>query len=210
MKSVLRRGVTLIEAVLFISIALGLIVGGLVFFQQASLASRVNAQVRVLSAIVQETRALYNQSGAYNTLVPFDLLTLFTAGTRVDEVLIAAGAVPSNIITPPTGPFSTSLRNEWNNGIGLSVGSLPGGRATLAILVVNIPKAACVRLSAVDAIGSGVFADSVEQIFFIDEANGSNSTLLFPPITPGDAAGPNGCDVSATNNVSMIYLVSLF
>ena len=41
-----RRGVTLIEAVLFISIALGLIVGGLVFFQQASLAARTNDAVR--------------------------------------------------------------------------------------------------------------------------------------------------------------------
>jgi len=30
-----QRAVTLIEAVLFISVALGLIVGGIVFFQQA-------------------------------------------------------------------------------------------------------------------------------------------------------------------------------
>ncbi len=41
-----RRGVTLIEAVLYISIALALIVGGLVFFQQASLAQRTNSAVR--------------------------------------------------------------------------------------------------------------------------------------------------------------------
>jgi len=54
-----RRGVTLIEAVLFISVALGLIVGGLVFYQQASLSARVNQQVRVLSGIVAETRALF-------------------------------------------------------------------------------------------------------------------------------------------------------
>jgi len=57
-----RRGVTLIEAVLFISIALGLIVGGLVFFQQASLAQRTADAVRNISALASETRALYQSS----------------------------------------------------------------------------------------------------------------------------------------------------
>ena len=46
-----KRGVTLIEAVLFISIALGLIVGGIVFFQQASLAQRTNDAVRTVSGV---------------------------------------------------------------------------------------------------------------------------------------------------------------
>jgi uncharacterized protein HemX len=54
-----KRGVTLIEAVLFISIALGLIVGGIVFFQQASLAQRVQGAVRTISSIASETRALF-------------------------------------------------------------------------------------------------------------------------------------------------------
>ena len=53
-----RRGVTLIEAVLYISIALALIVGGLVFFQQASTAQRTNTMVRQLSAVLAETRVL--------------------------------------------------------------------------------------------------------------------------------------------------------
>jgi hypothetical protein len=41
-----NRAVTLIEAVLYISIALALIVGGLVFFQQASTAQKTNATIR--------------------------------------------------------------------------------------------------------------------------------------------------------------------
>ena len=53
-----NRAVTLIEAVLYISIALALIVGGLVFFQQASTAARTSAMVRHVSAIVAETRVL--------------------------------------------------------------------------------------------------------------------------------------------------------
>ncbi|MCA3441438.1 MAG: hypothetical protein INF50_14100, partial [Rhodobacter sp.] len=63
---------TLIEAVLYIAVALALIVGGLVFFQQASLASRVNEQVRVLSALVAEARSHYSsQPGEFAELTIF-------------------------------------------------------------------------------------------------------------------------------------------
>ena len=53
-----NRAVTLIEAVLYISIALALIVGGLVFFQQASTAAKTSALVRQLSATLAEGRVL--------------------------------------------------------------------------------------------------------------------------------------------------------
>ena len=81
-----RRGVTLIEAVLFISVALGLIVVGLVFFQQASLLARVNTQIRVLAAIATETRSLLLISG-YRP----------AAREPHDTVLIAVGAVPPDM-----------------------------------------------------------------------------------------------------------------
>jgi Tfp pilus assembly protein PilV len=55
-----RRAVTLIEAVLFIAVALGLIVGGLVFYQQAQTARQTQEAVRLTQAIVSESRALYN------------------------------------------------------------------------------------------------------------------------------------------------------
>jgi hypothetical protein len=54
-----RCGVTLIEAVLFISVALGLIVGGLVFYQQASRAATYQGVVRGLQAVQGEDRAPY-------------------------------------------------------------------------------------------------------------------------------------------------------
>ena len=53
-----HRAVTLIEAVLYISIALALIVGGLVFFQQASTAAKTSTMVRQLSAAMAEARIL--------------------------------------------------------------------------------------------------------------------------------------------------------
>ncbi|MCE2748781.1 MAG: hypothetical protein LW715_08410 [Rhodobacter sp.] len=96
-----KRGVTLIEAVLYISIALALIVGGLVFFQQASLAQRTNSAVRNISAIASETRGLYQQQNSFSGL---------TTGA-----LINAGAVPTSLVT--VSGTTSSLTNEWGGTI---------------------------------------------------------------------------------------------
>jgi hypothetical protein len=97
-----KRGVTLIEAVLFISIALGIIVGGLVFFQQASLAQRTSDAVRTISSISSETRAMYQTETDFAGVAP--------------AVLIAAGAVPSNIVNAD----GATLQNEWGGVADLS------------------------------------------------------------------------------------------
>jgi hypothetical protein len=60
-----RRAVTLIEAVLFISIALAVIVGGLVFYRQATIARQTQETVRLVQAIVAEARVLWRQSGKF-------------------------------------------------------------------------------------------------------------------------------------------------
>lgn len=148
-----RRGVTLIEAVLFISIALGLIVGGLVFFQQASLAARTNDAVRSLSSIASETRAAYRTQDNFAGLTP--------------NVLIASGAVPSSQIS------GGGIVNEWNQPvtIGPSAAALPvftGATNTglenrfFEIVYTNVPEAACTRLATASdgngPIGPGIVA----------------------------------------------------
>jgi hypothetical protein len=61
-----RSAVTLIEAVLFISIALAVIVGGLVFYAQASLAMKVMNVKRHVQAAIVETRAIQDQTHAWS------------------------------------------------------------------------------------------------------------------------------------------------
>jgi hypothetical protein len=68
--------------VLFIAIALGLIVGGLVFFQQASTAQRTTETIRLITGLVSEVRAIEQQG--------------LDAGLDIIPILKAAGAVPSN------------------------------------------------------------------------------------------------------------------
>jgi hypothetical protein len=163
-----KRGVTLIEAVLFISIALGIIVGGLVFFQQASLAQRTSDAVRTISSISSETRAMYQTETDFIGVTP--------------TVLIAAGAVPSNIINTSTDP--DSLQNEWGGDANLAPyttaafpiiqGQSSATSATLpdnqsfVIEYTDLPQAACVRLGTLERggtspIGSGILAVGISS-----------------------------------------------
>jgi type II secretory pathway pseudopilin PulG len=177
-----KRGVTLIEAVLYISIALALIVGGLVFFQQASLAQRTNSAVRNISAVASEVRSLYQQSNSF-------------AG--VDEVtLINAGAVPSGIIDNTTDP--ATLKNEWGGFV--QVASAPAvapfpADSGFTVTYRGVPEAACTRLTSTDASGTARVGSGVRFIAFglpnAALAGGTapvDPTTGLPALTPSDVA----------------------
>jgi len=154
-----HRGVTLIEAVLFISIALGLIVGGLVFYQQAALSQRIQSQVRDISAIVSEARAMMRTNR-----VDTDI--------NIGQVLVAAGAVPSDIILDPPVSVATFwgvgsiwtnapavLRNRWGLPLAAALESdvlVGGGAGYLRVTLYGIPVQACARLIPTDSRGSGI------------------------------------------------------
>jgi len=174
-----RRGVTLIEAVLFISIALGLIVGGLVFFQQASLAQRTNDAVRSISSLASETRA------AYRTQQDFE---------GVDsEVLINSGAVPSSAIN------GSEIRNEWGGDAVIAANLVnepinpQDANEFFSITYTEIPQAACVRLgTATDGtgpVGAGVVAMQV-----VEAGDAITNAAVF-----GTASADGQADVTPVN-----------
>jgi len=143
--------VTLIEAVLYISIALALIVGGLVFFQQASLAQRTNSAVRNISAIASETRGLYQAAQNFSGV---------TTAT-----LINAGAVPTSIVVPASGTGATavaaSLRNEWSGPITVASAD---PFANFTVDYENIPTASCTRLTSSDKQGAGRVGSGIVEV----------------------------------------------
>ena len=123
-----NRAVTLIEAVLYISIALALIVGGLVFFQQASTAAKTSATVRQLSAVMAESRILLK--GMPPT----------TQSSDVTPMLISAGAVPQDMVVSPTvlsNAFGGTTRfyTQFNNS-----------QQIIVIRLTNVPQGVCARL----------------------------------------------------------------
>jgi len=159
-----NRAVTLIEAVLYISIALALIVGGLVFFQQASTAAKTNTMVRQLSAIMAEARVLLKA-------LPVSTPTFNITGT-----MIAAGAVPPDMVKNPG-----ELSNPFGGAVGLW--QMPWGASQfIEIELSNIPQGVCARLltatSGFDYVpvpgGAGSGATTIVSSGFVRSAVFSN------------------------------------
>jgi type II secretory pathway pseudopilin PulG len=161
-----KRGVTLIEAVLYISIALALIVGGLVFFQQASLAQRTNSAVRNISAIASESRGLFAQQNSFDGLAP--------------AALINAGAVPTSLIGGTAA--APTLVNEWNGTIAIATTGATDTPAHSGFTVSypNLPTAACVRLTNTDSSGSGRVGSGIRSIAFKLPATATFPAAVLP------------------------------
>jgi hypothetical protein len=141
-----RRGVTLIEAVLYISVALALIVGGLVFYQQASRAQKTNEAVRQFSALVAEARALYVNNPFQSVLTG----TFPPAGSSIGAALVASGAVPSQYAVAGTirgGTEPSTMINPWGGSTEV-YGTTIAGAPYIIILTSNVPVEVCPRLIA--------------------------------------------------------------
>ena len=105
------RGFTLIEITLVLAVGLGLIVGGLMFFQQAQTSSEVTDKTRALVSISSEVRAQYRSktnlydlndpasggvatgttTGAAIAATPFGVRSGLAAATFNDVMTLEAG-----------------------------------------------------------------------------------------------------------------------
>ena len=159
-----RRAVTLIEAVLFISIALALIVGGITFYRQATIAARTQAVLRLAQGVINESRALMNNAELAGGAHAVDL----------EPVLIAAGAVPDNAIdwSQPVA----QIVSPWGRAVHLRAGPFsiwrPGMTGDgLYLFFEDVPVEICARLTAMTPDGEGAFGTGIVQIT-IDPAGG--------------------------------------
>ena len=205
------RAVTLIEAVLFISVALGLIVGGIVFYRQASEAARVEKQIRVLTAIVAELRAAVKTSG----LDGFNAGSGYVSG-GIDEYLAASGALPADVIRPP-GDNSVTLATSWESSLMIGFSTFAPGpqqgspNPVFTVFLQRLPTAACASLSIIDAAGAGAFSDGIIGVGAHNANRPNLAPLMLPPISPADAA--NACSAADTDNdgtVSLQFEVAAF
>jgi len=188
-----RRAVTLIEAVLFIAVALSLIVGGLVFFQQARTSLQTQQMVRLTQSIVAESRALFNRTD-------FDELT------EVESILIASGAVPPSAVGTHTQNNFTSkyVGTPW---VGIDeYGSLFGefnisagpfedltfvdriesdgiDNSGLHIFIWNIPKNVCTRIAHFEPDGTGPLGTNIAGVWVGDRRRWAVSQRVFDEVS---------------------------
>ena len=173
-----KRGVTLIEAVLFLSISLGVIIGGVVFFQQANTAQRANDATRNITGLAAEIRSLYRAAPSF-------------AGLTAAQ-LIQAGGVPTNLVN------GTTINNEFGGTYAIAPGAgVPP--ATFTIASLGMPEATCVRLAQINAQGSGPVGN---QIVAVGRLAGGTFTSFDGntngEVTPAEAS--TGCATLAAND----------
>ena len=168
-----NRAVTLIEAVLYIAIALALIVGGLVFYQQASTAAKTNTMVRQLSAVLAEGRVLVKGMPLGTEPVGFV--------HQIDDLLIAAGAVPSDMVAS-----ATSLTNPFGGTTEVSYLNMTDYGQVMRMTLTDVPQTVCARLLTASS-GS----DSLTGSSAFGSNNLGGTTLLGPGYLMGGAGtGP--------------------
>lgn len=160
-----RSGVTLIEAVLFIAIALGLIVSGLAFFHQASVAQQTQEMVRLVSAVSAEVR----QNARWMPMRETDDV-IFD-----NRTLIAMGAIPSDYVADAENSIIHSPWGEEIEITGMSQGAggmwTPGSfAAAVNIRAYNVPAKVCARLAVFDSpsevgsLGDGVAGIALKNV----------------------------------------------
>lgn len=135
-----RRGVTLMESVLFLAIVLSVVLGGLVYYHHTSEAARVSQAVRDISALVAKVRAAFDPHTDFSGLTP--------------AVLIMGGAVPTGMTNTAQG----TIKSPWGR---IDIGPLPDDPQRFAVTLTDLPVPACTRMGPYSSRGTGIFAERV-------------------------------------------------
>lgn len=173
-----QRGISLIEAVLYLVIALAVIVGGIIFFQQAQLSNKVTDTARISVSLSSEIRALYANQRTFGT----DDMT---------EALVMAGAVPFNLVSSMGDGSNTAILHPFG-----SLLSITGAGDQFIIRFDNMREDACVRLGLLGDGGSGPLGIAIDSIAFLGQ-----DTTPRAIVSPANAA--ELCQKDADGNLAM-------
>jgi F0F1-type ATP synthase assembly protein I len=162
-----RRAVSLIEGVLYLVIALAVIIGGIVFFQQSQLSNAVTDTARAAVGISSQIRALYQNQ--------------ITFGDNVDltAAAVKSGAVPSNFIG---GNTDDSIVHSFNGG-AVAITGLGRG---FVMTYTGISSPACQRMAVMDETGAGPMGIGMAGVTIGSAENFDISTgpSLTAPVSP--------------------------
>ncbi len=160
-----KRAISLIEGVLYLVVALAIIIGGIVFFQQANFNRQVNSvagmMTSVSSYLIASTKNVSRTRADSN----------FKAGDSTSYV-IKSGNIQSDMVDKAKGaPDTDVIRSPWGGVVTLreAAATIGGNRAPIVAARLNdLPVGACMRLGSknkngISMIGGNVFALGVEE-----------------------------------------------
>lgn len=196
------------DSVLYLAIALSLVVAGLSMYGNTASTAKSFDQTSVLAALVAETRVQFTAIEPDEPLpaLTASALDLLASPTNITETLIAAEAVPADIINPGV---TGALRNAWGGRIAVLAGRGNDGQSKIFIYMDRVPSQACMRLSSSDATGKGIFSDGMERARFIGTVGGTTTDRVIAyPITLSMLSGADYCG-SGAQEMTLIYELSL-
>jgi hypothetical protein len=155
-----RRAVSLIEGVLYMVIALAVLIGGIVFFNHARLASQVTDTARTAVGISTQARSLYQRQPS------------FGENEDLTRLLIMSGAVPENFVDE-TG---SRITHPFGGDVVVT-----GNGKVLVLSYIDISEAACIRLAnfsdgGVGPMGIGIVGMTISNGEPIDPTSSPQMT----------------------------------
>jgi hypothetical protein len=183
-----QRGVTLLEGIFYLVFVLGLFAGGIAMFLNIQLSNRVTEAARGVVMISSETRALHQNARDFGS-------------ADLTPALVNGGAVPSNFLNNA----GDDIRHPWGGAV-----TVTGNDQLFTITLEDVPSAACVRLSPVDARGQGLAGIGVASVEFDAPTNGDadyagtgTAGVVDAPVSPIDAGA--GCGNQTFANITFTY-----
>ena len=132
-----RKGVSLIEIAMGLSIIAVVAAGALFYFNNAQVSSRTNEAMQQLSSLQEIIRTLYQSAGNYSGL---------------NATVIANSSLLAPRYRVGTIPNATAVRSPFGSNVTFASVT---NNTEFEITMQNVPAAACQRLATID-LGSGL------------------------------------------------------
>ncbi|EKS7814691.1 MULTISPECIES: type 4 pilus major pilin [Edwardsiella] len=134
-----RGAITLLEAMIYLFIALAVLVGAMT--QGGGLFNRNDANTEFNNAaeLLGNSRSMLKSSGTYN----------FTGAADMTGALIQFGGVPASMTIVGTKSSGTAqLQNLWGGAVTVQPVSTSGGqKSTFSLTYTAVPQEACITLA---------------------------------------------------------------
>ena len=137
MRRAARKGVSLIEIAMGLSIIAIVSAGALFYFNNAQVSSRTNEAMQQLSSLQEIIRTLYQSAGNYSGL---------------NASVIANSSLLAPRYRIGTLPNATGVRSPFGSNVTFAS---QNSDTEFEITMQNVPAAACQRLATID-LGSGL------------------------------------------------------
>lgn len=181
MNKATKRGLTLIEALLFLGIAAVVIVGAVILYNNTSNSARTNEALTQLQSYSTGVKGLYSGTSSYGT------------GSILPAV-INGGVAPRSAVN------GTNLVNPWGDGTAIF-----GNGGTFHIYFQNVPQDSCVRILTAGILSQG----SITNMWVANGGAMPTAVQTVPPagpssfnaVTPPTPATAAVACANANNNI---------